>query len=447
MSGKLDFFHLRVEAGPDLGRRFTIPPGGARVGRSSGNDIVLMDPSLSRFHCRLFFKDGALWINDLGSTNASLVNGKPAADRPLLTGDLLEFGETRMLILNDQPEPAAAAAGTAAPVDAPAPPARLDLGLGHDSEAPTRDGARTQSKPSLVLIVVALAVIVVGAVFLLKAPRGRHATARPAAGLPGAAAAQQESFEFSYEKEDGSTNNLFRYVLTLRDSTLAAQIDDAASRRHVLREKKLAPEVVKNLREDLSKLGFFDLRSEYAGVPPEGEWAARDLTLTLGTRTHRVRVVNRLDPEEFKAIRDMLETFAQNELSLASLTLAPERLAELAQQSFQLGHKYMDERDVRPDNLYNAIRTFEACQWYLETVEPKPDFYLDAVATAEQARKDLDKEYNVRLFEAEKAWSLSDWPRAAEQYRQILSLIPDRSDERHQNALKKQLDVERRFRR
>ncbi len=439
MSGKQDFYHLRVEAGPDQGRRFTIPPGGARVGRSSGNDIVLTDPALSRFHCRLFFKDGALWINDLGSTNASLVNGKPGADRPLRIGDNLEFGESRLLILHDQPEPPPAAG------EPPAP--RLDLGLGRD-EAPPRDEPGPRSKPSLVLVVTAVAIIAVGAVYIsMKSGKAARPANRPASTLPGAAAAQQSAFEFSYEKEDGSTNNLFRYVLALHDTTLSAQIDDAASRRHVLREKKIDPDVLRNLREDLSKLAFFDLRPEYVGIPREGEWGARDLTLTLGARTQRVRVVNRLDPEEFKPIRDLLETFAQNELSLASLTLPPERLTELAQQSSQLGHKYMDERDVRPDNLYNAIRTFEACQWYLETVEPKPDFYLDAIATAEQARKDLDKEYNIRLFEAEKAWSLSDWPRAAEQYRQILALIPDRSDERHQNALKKQLDVERRFRR
>jgi hypothetical protein len=433
-----------VEAGPDQGRRFTIPPAGARVGRSSGNDIVLTDPALSRFHCRLFFKDGALWINDLGSTNASLVNGSPVADRPLHTGDVVEFGETKMLILHDQPE--AAPASAPPPASTPAAPAKLDLGLGRDSEAPPRDEPRS-SKPSLVLVVVALAVVVVAAVYWLKPRPARPGPSGQPAGQPLAGAVQQALFEFSYEKEIGTTNNLFRYVLTLRDNTLAAQIDDAVSRRHVLREKKLAPEVLKNLRVDLDKLGFFDLRSDYAGVPRDGEWETRELAMTLGIRSHRVRVINRLDPDEFKPLRETLETFAQNELSLASLTLPPERLTELARESFQLGHKYLDEREVRADNLYNAIRTFEACQWYLETVEPKPAFFSEANDAAEAARKDLDKEYNVRLFEAEKAWSLSDWPKAAEQYRQILELIPDRSDDRHQNALKKQLDVERRFRR
>ncbi len=443
MTAKQDFFHLRAEDGPDKGRRFTIPPAGARIGRSSGNDIVLTDPSLSRFHCRVFFKpDGSLWINDLGSTNATLVNGTPAPTRPLRTGDILEFGETRLVILNDRPEPA-----TGEPLTPPPP--HINLGLGNASEAPPRnEPGRAESKPSLVLVIVALAVIGVGAVYWMLPHRpSSKPPSRNAAGAAAMVAPLPDAFDLLYEKEEGSASNVFRYALSIHDNTLAVQIDDAGSRRHVVREKKLAPEVALGLKTDLDKLPFFELRNDYTGIPQEGEWALRDLTLTIGRRTHRVRVVNRLDPEEFNPVREAIENFAQNELGLASLSLPPERLTELARDAFQLAHKYLDERDVRPDNLFNAIRMFESCQWYLETVEPKPDFFLDSVQSAELARKELEKEYNARLFEAEKAWNLSDWAKAADQYRQVLALIPDRSDDRHQNALKKQLAVERRVRR
>ena len=50
--------HLVVEAGPERGREISIAQAGARIGRSSRNDVVLDDPSMSRFHCRLFFKPG-----------------------------------------------------------------------------------------------------------------------------------------------------------------------------------------------------------------------------------------------------------------------------------------------------------------------------------------------------------------------------------------------------
>lgn len=440
MSANPEISHLVVEAGPDQGRRFTIPAAGARLGRSSGNDIVLLDPALSRFHCRLFFKpDGTLWLNDLGSTNATLVNGQAAADNALQTGDLLEMGETRIRILHNRLD--------SAPAGADAPPARIDLGLarGADPEsapATPRPAGGASSKPPLLLAMAAIVVVAAAALFLLspwKTSRGNSVSA-PAPQPP-----QPAAFDLLYEKEEGSSSNLFRYVLALREQRLSVRIDDAGSGRHVTRDKRLAPEVIQGLAAELERLSVFDLNADYLGVAPESAWSLRDLTLTLGSRTHRIRVLNRLEPEAFEPVREAIETFAQNELGLIALSLPPERLLELARDALQLGHKALDERDVRPDNLFQAVRAFDSCRWYLETVEPKPPFYEEAAAGAERARRELERDYQALLFESEKAWNLSDWPRAAEQFRQILALIPDRSDDRHLNARKKLLDVERRL--
>jgi pSer/pThr/pTyr-binding forkhead associated (FHA) protein len=48
----MDPVHLMVVRGDDTGKAITVPAAGARLGRSSKNDIVLADPSLSRHHCR-----------------------------------------------------------------------------------------------------------------------------------------------------------------------------------------------------------------------------------------------------------------------------------------------------------------------------------------------------------------------------------------------------------
>jgi len=86
--------HLTVEKGPDKGRGLTIPAEGARVGRSSNNDIVLMDPAMSRFHCRFFFKPGeGLWAEDLGSANQTLLNDKPLYESRLHNGDRRSDGD------------------------------------------------------------------------------------------------------------------------------------------------------------------------------------------------------------------------------------------------------------------------------------------------------------------------------------------------------------------
>ena len=70
-------FKVVVTAGPNEGCEYIIPAAGARVGRSSQNDIALTDPLLSRHHCRFERRGAELWVVDLASANQTLVNGKP----------------------------------------------------------------------------------------------------------------------------------------------------------------------------------------------------------------------------------------------------------------------------------------------------------------------------------------------------------------------------------
>ena len=63
--------------------------GGLIIGRdSTGSDLHIKDQSISRRHARVFKKNGDIWIEDLGSTNGILVNGK-----------LISKGESALLSL------------------------------------------------------------------------------------------------------------------------------------------------------------------------------------------------------------------------------------------------------------------------------------------------------------------------------------------------------------
>ncbi|WP_394747141.1 FHA domain-containing protein [Spongiimicrobium salis] len=46
------------------------------IGRSSTNDIVLEDPTVSRRHAKLTYENDVYWIEDLGATNKTYYNGK-----------------------------------------------------------------------------------------------------------------------------------------------------------------------------------------------------------------------------------------------------------------------------------------------------------------------------------------------------------------------------------
>lgn len=65
---------LVCTAGPRSGLRVRVPEGGLDVGRSSENGLVLDDDGVSRFHARLIYDNGSLWLQDAGSRNGLFVN-------------------------------------------------------------------------------------------------------------------------------------------------------------------------------------------------------------------------------------------------------------------------------------------------------------------------------------------------------------------------------------
>jgi len=93
--------HLIMDLGPHKGAEFHVPPDGARLGRAARNDIVVDDIGLSRHHCRFFFKNGELWVADLGSANGTTVNGRAVQEAQLKIGDKVYVGSTILKVLND----------------------------------------------------------------------------------------------------------------------------------------------------------------------------------------------------------------------------------------------------------------------------------------------------------------------------------------------------------
>lgn len=55
---------------------WNLEPGEYILGRYPSNDIVIPDPYVSRRHARIFFKDGEWFIEDLDSTNGTIVNNE-----------------------------------------------------------------------------------------------------------------------------------------------------------------------------------------------------------------------------------------------------------------------------------------------------------------------------------------------------------------------------------
>ncbi len=68
------------------------------IGRHERCDIVLRDPSVSREHARLVFRDHKWIIQDLRSRNGTIVNGARVGRSEIRPGDLLALGDERLRV-------------------------------------------------------------------------------------------------------------------------------------------------------------------------------------------------------------------------------------------------------------------------------------------------------------------------------------------------------------
>lgn len=93
----------RVEPAGD---RITLPDGSGAFVFGSGpkSTIVFDDPLLSARHCELIFETGFWRLRDLGSDAGTRVNGAPIGHvRALFSGDVIDFGRTRLKFATDLP--------------------------------------------------------------------------------------------------------------------------------------------------------------------------------------------------------------------------------------------------------------------------------------------------------------------------------------------------------
>ena len=86
-----------VSPSENKGTEFALPEE-VTVGRAGGCGVLLPeDTFVSQLHARLFRRDGSLFVEDLGSTNGTFLNGrKVTAAVPIGKGDKVQFGRTTL---------------------------------------------------------------------------------------------------------------------------------------------------------------------------------------------------------------------------------------------------------------------------------------------------------------------------------------------------------------
>jgi hypothetical protein len=84
---------LIVIQGPEPGIIYRLPDNRVTtIGRSMRNSIVVVNPSVSRFHCELSYVNGRWELHDLNSRKGTIVNGEALdGSRRLIPGDIIRM--------------------------------------------------------------------------------------------------------------------------------------------------------------------------------------------------------------------------------------------------------------------------------------------------------------------------------------------------------------------
>jgi pSer/pThr/pTyr-binding forkhead associated (FHA) protein len=91
---------LRFISGKYQGGEFPISAGKEIVvGRSSDLDMVLVEDMVSRKHARILMQPDGIWIEDLGSTNGTFVNGEKIKKAKLKEGDRVLIGTSILKVI------------------------------------------------------------------------------------------------------------------------------------------------------------------------------------------------------------------------------------------------------------------------------------------------------------------------------------------------------------
>jgi Nif-specific regulatory protein len=91
-------YQIAVRSGPNKGLTWTLQDKALVVGRDTDCDIVIADALVSRRHCELNCRGDEIYVRDLGSRNATLVNGRPVDGCRLQVGDEVSVGTVSFIL-------------------------------------------------------------------------------------------------------------------------------------------------------------------------------------------------------------------------------------------------------------------------------------------------------------------------------------------------------------
>lgn len=91
--------HGAMLVNKETNERYPLAQSVSKIGRDKANNISLHNDSyISRHHAWILFIKGNYFVEDLGSTNGTLLNGEVLSERKqIFPGDRIKFGRTELI--------------------------------------------------------------------------------------------------------------------------------------------------------------------------------------------------------------------------------------------------------------------------------------------------------------------------------------------------------------
>jgi len=144
MAGR--YFYLTPMLGGPGAPRHGVNAQPRLIGRSEAADIMLLEPTVSRQHATVQVHEGKVLLKDLGSKHGTFVNSKRVTNTTLRPGDIVVFGLSLVLRLEESVKPLPTAEkipAAAASQDYPEPGVNLGVTAIRTVTVPPRTSRRT----------------------------------------------------------------------------------------------------------------------------------------------------------------------------------------------------------------------------------------------------------------------------------------------------------------
>ena len=89
---------IRVLRGFYEGLEMSVDRDWVVIGRGRGADIVIAEPTMSRAHAAIGYDGAQFFVQDLGSTNGTRVNGTREQKAVLRDGDEVQLGKLALAV-------------------------------------------------------------------------------------------------------------------------------------------------------------------------------------------------------------------------------------------------------------------------------------------------------------------------------------------------------------